>query len=212
MASVGLQCKTQCQGEFPADDGAMMCGRNPGVLAEAVMNMVIGVATGAINSGLLIASMAKDGVDTDSLVNTIQAFVNMGKPFAYQTCPLPGSALAVGLSPLPIPYAAEFTAPAVAAATVQKTWETAPPRAAPGLGHERSGDLTTGKPVDVEEEIQALVSKARSRLDSVKAMMEENQARLKSCGKGFKELKRQQHHAAREQQSAIGALQSGLQS
>jgi len=90
MASVGLQCKTQCQGEFPADDGAMMCGHNPGVLAEAVMNMVIGVATGAINSGLLIASMAKDGVDTDSLVNTIQAFVNMGKPFAYQTCPLPG--------------------------------------------------------------------------------------------------------------------------
>ncbi|CAK0868544.1 unnamed protein product [Prorocentrum cordatum] len=90
MASVGLQCKTQCQGEFPADDGAMMCGHNPGVLAEAVMNMVIGVATGAINSGLLIASMAKDGVDTDSLVNTIQAFVNMGKPFAYQTCPLTG--------------------------------------------------------------------------------------------------------------------------
>jgi hypothetical protein len=90
MAPVGLQCKTQCQGEFPADDGAMMCGHNPGVLAEAVMNMVIGVATSAINAGLLIASMANDGVDTDSLVNTIQAFVNMGKPFAYQTCPLPG--------------------------------------------------------------------------------------------------------------------------
>merc|ERR1719293_483700 len=81
----------------------------------------------------------------------------------------------------------------------------------PRLTQERTGDLSTGKPMDIEEEIQMLVSKTRGRLDSVKAMMDENQARLKSCGKGFKELKRQQHHAAREQQSAIGALQSGLQ-
>jgi hypothetical protein len=90
MDAVGLQCKTKCQGEFPADDSAMLCGQNPGVIAEAIMNMVIGVTNGAINSGLLISSMATNGVDTDSLVNTIQAFVNMGKPFAYKTCPLPG--------------------------------------------------------------------------------------------------------------------------
>jgi len=91
MAPTGAgQCKTVCQGEFPADDGAMMCGENPGVIAEAIMNMVIGVTNGAISSGLLIANMAENGVDTDSLVNTIEAFVNMGKPFAYKTCPLPG--------------------------------------------------------------------------------------------------------------------------
>jgi len=92
MESTGLQCKTKCQGDFPADDGAMMCGENPGVLAEAIMNMVMGVTNGAITSAVLIADMAKDGVDTDSLNSTIQAFVNMGKPFAYKTCPLPGRA------------------------------------------------------------------------------------------------------------------------
>merc|ERR1711966_158467 len=92
MESTGLQCKTKCQGDFPADDGAMMCGESPGVLAEAIMNMVMGVTNGAITSAVLIADMAKDGVDTDSLNSTIQAFVNMGKPFAYKTCPLPGRA------------------------------------------------------------------------------------------------------------------------
>merc|ERR1712224_632911 len=85
-----MGCKTRCEGEFPADDGAALCGHNPGVIAEAVMNMVIGVTNGAISSGLLISSMVANGVDTDSLVNTIQAFANMGKPFAYKTCPLPG--------------------------------------------------------------------------------------------------------------------------
>jgi len=90
MDAIGLQCKASCHGEFPADDGAMLCGQNPGVIAEAIMNMVMGVTNNAISSGLLISSMAKDGVDTDSLVNTIQAFANMGKPFAYKQCSLPG--------------------------------------------------------------------------------------------------------------------------
>jgi hypothetical protein len=65
----------------------MMCGHNQGVLIEAVMNMVISVSTSAINAGLMIADMANNGVSTDSLTSTINAFVAMGKPFAYSTCP-----------------------------------------------------------------------------------------------------------------------------
>jgi len=87
MQPIGTTCKTTCAGEFPADDGAMMCGHNQGVLIEAVMNMVISVSTSAINAGLMIADMAKNGVSTDSLSSTINAFVNMAKPFAYSTCP-----------------------------------------------------------------------------------------------------------------------------
>jgi hypothetical protein len=87
MEPVGVTCKTRCGGEFPADDGAMMCGHNQGVLIEAVMNMVVSVSTSAINAGLMIADMAKNGVSTDSLTSTINAFVAMGKPFAYSTCP-----------------------------------------------------------------------------------------------------------------------------
>ena len=87
MEPKGVTCKTRCGGEFPADDGAMMCGHSQGVLIEAVMNMVVSVSTSAINAGLMIADMAKNGVSTDSLTSTINAFVAMGKPFAYGTCP-----------------------------------------------------------------------------------------------------------------------------
>lgn len=87
MESIGSTCKTRCMGEFPADDGGMMCGHNSGVLIEAVMNMVLSVTTNAINAGLLITDMAKNGVSTDSLSSTINAFVSMAKPFAYSTCP-----------------------------------------------------------------------------------------------------------------------------
>lgn len=86
----GLRCKTLCQGEFPADDGAAMCGQSRTVLTAAVMNIVFGVTQGAINSGVLIASMVKDGVDAEPLARTIGAFVDMGKRFAFQQCPLPG--------------------------------------------------------------------------------------------------------------------------
>jgi hypothetical protein len=90
MMPAGTQCKTECGGEFPADDGAALCGHNAGVITQAILNMVLGAMNGAISSGLLIAAMAKDGVDSDSLVKTIEAFVHMGKPFAYKQCPLQG--------------------------------------------------------------------------------------------------------------------------
>jgi hypothetical protein len=91
MVSHGMQCKTQCRGNFPADDGAMMCGHNSGVIAEAITNMIVSVGHGLISTGLSIADMREHGVDTNSMVRTINAFVDMGKPFAYQTCPMNAS-------------------------------------------------------------------------------------------------------------------------
>jgi hypothetical protein len=87
----GLQCITQCRGGFPADDGAMMCGTNPGVLATAILNMAVSVGHGIAHGGLSISDMDANGVDTDSLLSTIQAFINMGRAFSYRTCPIVAS-------------------------------------------------------------------------------------------------------------------------
>jgi hypothetical protein len=84
----GQQCITQCLGWFPADDGAMMCGTNPGVLANAILNMVVSVGHGIAHGGLSISDMDANGVDTDSLLATIRAFINMGRAFSYRTCPI----------------------------------------------------------------------------------------------------------------------------
>jgi len=89
MGPVGnLQCRTSCHGEFPADDGAMMCGHSREAVADAIMNMVVQVSSSAVETGLLIQNMADHGVDTDSLGQTISAFAEMGKPFAYKNCPV----------------------------------------------------------------------------------------------------------------------------
>jgi hypothetical protein len=90
MVANGRHCRTQCQGSFPADDGAMMCGHNPGVITEAIVKMIVSVGQGVVNTGLSIADIHEHGVDTNSLVRTINAFIDMGKPFAYQTCPTNG--------------------------------------------------------------------------------------------------------------------------
>jgi len=66
----------------------MMCGHNPAVIAEAAMNMIVSISHGVINTGLSIADMHEHGVDTNSMTRTINAFIDMGRPFAYQTCPI----------------------------------------------------------------------------------------------------------------------------
>jgi hypothetical protein len=94
MVSTGSQCKTECSApgsQYPADDGAALCGQNQGVITEAIVNIVLGVTNGAISSALLIAGLVRDGVDSNSLTQTINSFVNLAKPFAYKQCPLPGA-------------------------------------------------------------------------------------------------------------------------
>eukprot|EP00438_Fugacium_kawagutii_P030920 Skav202922 [mRNA] locus=scaffold1565:228175:231531:- [translate_table: standard] len=63
---------------------------------------------------------------------------------------------------------------------------------------------------DIDEEISALISKARQRLEGVSKTMEDNGGKLKKLEKGSSDLKRQQAHVAREQQQVIGSLQNGL--
>mmetsp|Transcript_27612 Transcript_27612/g.82342 ORF Transcript_27612/g.82342 Transcript_27612/m.82342 type:complete len:103 (-) Transcript_27612:168-476(-) len=65
---------------------------------------------------------------------------------------------------------------------------------------------------DLESEVAALIAKARSRLEGVRTVMEDNGAKLKTLQNGFKVLKKQQANAAREQQQSIGQLMNGLHS
>jgi len=88
MVALGLQCRTACHGEFPADDGAMMCGHSGEAIAGAIMNMVVQLSSSAVEAGLRIKNLVDHGVDTDALVKTIAAFTDMGKPFAYNNCPI----------------------------------------------------------------------------------------------------------------------------
>jgi len=88
MVPRGLECRTACHGEFPADDGAMMCGHSGEAIAGAIMNMVVQLSSSAVEAGLRIKNMVDHGVDTDALVKTIAAFTEMGKPFAYNSCPI----------------------------------------------------------------------------------------------------------------------------
>mmetsp|Transcript_1754 Transcript_1754/g.3154 ORF Transcript_1754/g.3154 Transcript_1754/m.3154 type:complete len:91 (-) Transcript_1754:118-390(-) len=70
-----------------------------------------------------------------------------------------------------------------------------------------------GKPAvikDIDDEIAALITKARQRLEGVTTTMDDNGEKLKKLQKGFSDLKRQQAHVAREQQQVIGSLQNGL--
>mmetsp|Transcript_71256 Transcript_71256/g.157311 ORF Transcript_71256/g.157311 Transcript_71256/m.157311 type:complete len:93 (-) Transcript_71256:134-412(-) len=81
------------------------------------------------------------------------------------------------------------------------------------MSTDRAEGSPTNKSVvakDIDEEISALISKARQRLEGVSKTMEDNGGKLKKLEKGFSDLKRQQAHVAREQQQVIGSLQNGL--
>lgn len=81
----GTKCWTDCQGFFPAGSD-LMCGRDPGAIAEATSEMVASVARAAVTVGLASSKISTLGVDPVSLAATIQAFVDMGKPFFRPLC------------------------------------------------------------------------------------------------------------------------------
>jgi hypothetical protein len=83
--SSGHKCWTSCEGKFPADDD-VMCGRDPSVIAIAKAEMIATVARSAITVGLAITQMVTSGINADTLSSTIQAFVDLGKPFARPQC------------------------------------------------------------------------------------------------------------------------------
>jgi len=86
-SSGGSKCVGLCGGDFPAE-GMGVCGVNQGELAIATAEMVGMVASGAIESYLLISEMKEHGVRADKLSSTIDVFIEMGKPFARPLCPV----------------------------------------------------------------------------------------------------------------------------
>lgn len=86
----GDECELLCEStiKFPSGSG-VLCGINAGAVQTAVMQMVTVTINNLINAAMLIKKMMDEGIDAESLKNTIDAFVDMGKPFVYPTCPKP---------------------------------------------------------------------------------------------------------------------------
>eukprot|EP00746_Dinoflagellata_sp_MGD_P070763 gnl/MRDRNA2_/MRDRNA2_28924_c0_seq1.p1 gnl/MRDRNA2_/MRDRNA2_28924_c0~~gnl/MRDRNA2_/MRDRNA2_28924_c0_seq1.p1 ORF type:complete len:101 (+),score=34.59 gnl/MRDRNA2_/MRDRNA2_28924_c0_seq1:64-366(+) len=76
----------------------------------------------------------------------------------------------------------------------------------------RRTSLLAGAPKDAEAEIKALIAKARAKVDGIQEKIDENAGSLKQLKDEFRQLKRQQNHLAREQQSSINLLECGLAS
>jgi len=84
----GTQCRVSCKGSFHADGGPGMCGKNAGAIAQAITQMVVETFSTAFTIASHMTSMKEDGVNAEGLAVTIQTFINLGKPFAYQKCPV----------------------------------------------------------------------------------------------------------------------------
>merc|ERR1712216_433318 len=84
------RCWTACEGRFPADDEGLMCGASPQALQMAHTEMIATTVRSALVSGMSIGSMILGGgIDGNALGATIQAFADLGKPFARPVCPEP---------------------------------------------------------------------------------------------------------------------------
>lgn len=92
-------CRTKCGSIFPADDGAGLCGVDPGAIAAATQQMIASTFTSALTIGLDATNFNSDSPSTiaNSLINT-------GKSFAYQMCP---GNLAAAWTPVSYPTAVE---------------------------------------------------------------------------------------------------------
>jgi hypothetical protein len=104
------KCISSCEGKFPAETPAM-CGRDPGLVTKAIIEMV----TVVINSGFSIAEniikMKEHGVEAESLSSTVQVFIDMGKPFANPICPVPNATIPETFAPTQSPTLALTQAP-----------------------------------------------------------------------------------------------------
>jgi len=80
------KCISACEGNFSAAT-AQMCGRDQGVITKTILEMVTTVLNSAFSLADNIIKMKEDGVDGETLANTIQVFIDLGKPFANPACP-----------------------------------------------------------------------------------------------------------------------------
>lgn len=83
----GAKCWTQCEGStFPAES-SLICGRDPGVLASTLMELLTVTLHSAFRAVTVISKMQAVGVDAENLGSTIQILIDAGKPFALPRCP-----------------------------------------------------------------------------------------------------------------------------
>lgn len=84
----GARCKARCSAAYPSDSD-LMCGKSTGAIAAATTRMITETARQAITIASLVESMRSSGLDiATGLTATMQAFVDMGKPFAHPDCPV----------------------------------------------------------------------------------------------------------------------------
>jgi hypothetical protein len=86
--SGSMKCISTCEGNFSSETPAM-CGRDPGIIAKTIIEMVTVVMNSAFQLSENIIKMKERGIDARSLSSTIQVFIDMGKPFANPICPVP---------------------------------------------------------------------------------------------------------------------------
>merc|ERR1712232_256810 len=81
-----MGCISACEGKFPAETPGM-CGRDQGIMTKAIMEMVTVVLNSAFTLAENIMTMQEHGISAELLTDTIQVFIDMGKPFARPICP-----------------------------------------------------------------------------------------------------------------------------
>jgi len=83
----GARCKVSCGQSYPVE-APLMCGRSPGTIAEVISRMISGTISRVVTISGLIASMQGAGLlVAGGLTGTMQALIDMGKPFAHPMCP-----------------------------------------------------------------------------------------------------------------------------
>uniref|UniRef100_A0A7S2I6U0 Ricin B lectin domain-containing protein n=1 Tax=Zooxanthella nutricula TaxID=1333877 RepID=A0A7S2I6U0_9DINO len=84
----GARCKATCGPEYPSDSDRM-CGKTPGAIAAAVMGMITGVVREVVTISGLVSEMEEKGIHAaGGLTGTMQALIDLGKPFAHPSCPV----------------------------------------------------------------------------------------------------------------------------
>merc|ERR1719237_344727 len=82
------KCRVACQGAFFVEGGPLMCGHNQIAITQAIMQMVIEMISTLISLATQIQTMVEHGVSAEPLTGTIQTLINLGKPFAFDRCPV----------------------------------------------------------------------------------------------------------------------------
>merc|ERR1719221_2223093 len=85
-SSGSKSCQQICGGTHPAQ-GMGMCGVTEGEIQKSIAKLTIEVALGAVDLHETYKKVQEHGVDTESITQTANTLVNLGKNFAHPRCP-----------------------------------------------------------------------------------------------------------------------------